>query len=102
MSPEDASANSNTSRDGTPTRSVDRSKNAARRPTSRARRIAKGGKCAHSTDAELSPFHYCNRSTDERMFCRLKDFRRVATRYDRNAVTLLAAACVAAAVTANG
>jgi transposase len=30
------------------------------------------------------------------MFCRLKDFRRVATRYDRNAVTFLAAARIAA------
>ena len=32
------------------------------------------------------------------MFCRLKDFRRVATGYDRNAVTFLAAVCIAAAV----
>ena len=29
-----------------------------------------------------------NRNAIERMFCRLKDFRRVATRYDRNAVNL--------------
>ena len=28
----------------------------------------------------------------------LKDFRRIATRYDRNAVTFLAAVCIAAAV----
>ncbi|HET9146590.1 MAG TPA: IS5/IS1182 family transposase, partial [Acetobacteraceae bacterium] len=34
----------------------------------------------------------------ERMFCRLKDFRRVATRYDRNAVNFLAAVCIAATV----
>jgi len=32
------------------------------------------------------------------MFCRLKDFRRVATRYDRNAVDFLAAVCLAAIV----
>jgi transposase len=29
----------------------------------------------------LSPFLYRNRNAIERMFCRLKDFRRVATRY---------------------
>ena len=32
----------------------------------------------------FSPFLYRNRNAIERMFCRLKDFRRVATRYDRN------------------
>jgi transposase len=32
------------------------------------------------------------------MFCRLKDFRRPAPRYDRNAVTFLAAVCIATAV----
>ena len=34
----------------------------------------------------------------ERMFCRLKDFRRIATRYDQNAVNFLAAISLAAAV----
>jgi transposase len=34
----------------------------------------------------------------ERMFRRLKDFRRIATRYDRNAVNFLAAVCIAATV----
>jgi hypothetical protein len=34
----------------------------------------------------------------ERMFCRLKDFKRVATGYDRNAVNFLAAVCIEAAV----
>jgi len=34
----------------------------------------------------------------ERMFCRLKDFKRVATRYDRNAANFLAAVCIAATV----
>jgi transposase len=33
----------------------------------------------------FSPFLYRNRNAIERMFCRLKDFRRAATRYDRNA-----------------
>jgi len=46
----------------------------------------------------FSPFLYRNRNAIERMFCRLKDFRSVATRYDRNAVTFLGAACIAAAV----
>jgi transposase len=32
------------------------------------------------------------------MFCRLKDFRRIATRYDRLAINFLAAVCIAAAV----
>jgi transposase len=41
---------------------------------------------------------YNNRNAIERMFCRLKDFRRLATHYDRSAVTFLAAVCIAAAV----
>jgi transposase len=32
------------------------------------------------------------------MFCRLKDSRRVASRYDRPATNFLAAVCIAAAV----
>ena len=39
----------------------------------------------------FSPFLYRARNAIERMFCRLKDFRRVATRYDRNAANFLAA-----------
>jgi transposase len=46
----------------------------------------------------FSPFLYRNRNAIERMFCRLKDFRRVATRYDRNAANFLAAVCIAATV----
>ena len=46
----------------------------------------------------FSPVLYRNRNAIERMFCRLKDFRRVATRYDRNAANFLAAVCIAAAV----
>ncbi|WP_306891567.1 IS5 family transposase [Ancylobacter amanitiformis] len=46
----------------------------------------------------FSPALYRNRNAIERMFCRLKDFRRIATRYDRNAVNFLAAVCIAATV----
>ena len=46
----------------------------------------------------FSPFLYRKRNAIERMFCRLKDFRRVATRYDRNAANFLAAVCLAATV----
>jgi transposase len=45
-----------------------------------------------------SPFLYHNRNEIERMFCRLKDFRRIATRYDRSAVNFLAAVCIAPTV----
>ena len=46
----------------------------------------------------FSPFLYKNRNAIERMFCRLKDFRRVHTRYDRYATNFLAAVCIAATV----
>lgn len=46
----------------------------------------------------FSPFLYRDRNAVERMFCRLKDFRRIATRYDRNAANFLAAVSLAAAV----
>jgi transposase len=46
----------------------------------------------------FSPFLYRARNAVERMFCRLKDFRRVATRYDRLATNFLAAVCLAATV----
>jgi transposase len=39
---------------------------------------------------------YKNRNLIERMFCRLKDFRRIATRYDKRADTFLSAVLVAA------
>lgn len=39
-----------------------------------------------------------NRNAIGRLFCRLKDFRRVPTRYDRNAVNFRAAVCISAAV----
>lgn len=46
----------------------------------------------------FSPHLYRDRNAIERMFCRLKDFRRIATRYDRLAVNFLAAVCLAATV----
>jgi transposase len=41
---------------------------------------------------------YRDRNAIERMFCRLKDFLRIATRYDRLATNFLAAVCIAATV----
>ena len=46
----------------------------------------------------FSPVLYRARNAIERMFCRLKDFRRIATRYDRLAANFLAAVCLAATV----
>jgi transposase len=41
---------------------------------------------------------YKRRNVVERTFCRLKDFRRFATRYDRLAATYMATACLASIV----
>ena len=41
---------------------------------------------------------YKNRNLIERMFRRLKDFRRIATRYDKNRSNFMAALCLAALV----
>lgn len=46
----------------------------------------------------FSPYLYRARNAIERMFGRLKDFRRIATRYDRLAHNYLAAVCLAATV----
>ena len=46
----------------------------------------------------FSPVLYRNRNAIERMFGRLKDFRRIATRYDKLADNFLAAVCLAATV----
>ena len=46
----------------------------------------------------FSPALYKGRNAIERMFCRLKDFRRVATRYDKRADNFLAAIHIAAIV----
>jgi len=44
------------------------------------------------------PVAYRERNRIERMFCRLKDFRRIATRYDKRADIFLSAVCLAAIV----
>jgi transposase len=41
---------------------------------------------------------YRHRNIIERMFCRLKDWRRVATRYDRKIETFMATIAIAATV----
>jgi transposase len=41
---------------------------------------------------------YKQRNVIERMFCRLKDWRRIATRFDRNVKNFMAAVALAAAV----
>ena len=51
--------------------------------------------------AKLHPFKkrlYRQRNKIERMFCRLKDARRIATRYDKSATTYLNAVCLASLV----
>ena len=45
------------------------------------------------------PQAYRARNLVERMFCRLKDFRRVATRYDKRSDTYLSGVLIAAALT---
>jgi transposase len=47
----------------------------------------------------FDPRRYKWRGAIERMFCRLKDFRRIATRYDKLARNYLASLCLAAIVT---
>src|SRR3546814_15555422 len=42
---------------------------------------------------------YRQRNVIERMFCRLKDWRRIATRFDRHIKHCMSAAALAAAVT---
>ena len=51
-------------------------------------------KMPHAFDAK----RYRHRNVIERMFGRLKDFRRIATRYDKNAVNYMAALCLAALI----
>jgi transposase len=41
---------------------------------------------------------YRERNVIERMFCRLKDWRRIATRFERNITHFMAAIVLAAAV----
>lgn len=41
---------------------------------------------------------YKQRNVIERMFCRLKDWRRIATRFDRNIINFWSAIALAAAI----
>jgi len=43
---------------------------------------------------------YRRRNVIERLFCRLKNWRRIATRYDRLAINYLAAVALVSAITA--
>jgi transposase len=54
----------------------------------------KNRKAPFACDAKI----YKRRNLGERMFGRLKDWRRIATRYDRCAHTFMSASCIAAAV----
>lgn len=51
-------------------------------------------KCKHPFDTEA----YKLRNLIERMFCRIKDWRRIATRYDKLAKNFESAICIAAAI----
>ena len=44
----------------------------------------------------FSPFRHRKRNAIERMFCRFKNFKRIATRYDRSEVNFLATVCLGA------
>jgi transposase len=55
----------------------------------------RGGACHHPFDA----IAYRLRNAVERAFCRLKDFRAVATRYDKTARNYLAGLSIVAAIT---
>lgn len=53
------------------------------------------------TRKRIQPFDpqaYKQRNLVERMFCRLKDWRRVATRYDKLAAIFASAVCIAAII----
>ena len=59
----------------------------------RKRKGSKGGR-----PPKFDTQAYKGRNVVERCFCRLKDFRRIATRYDRLARNYLASVCLAAAL----
>lgn len=61
-----------------------------------ARRKAKGS--AGGRPPSFDPQTYCHRNTVERSFNRLKQWRGIATRYDKYALTYLGGVTLAAAV----
>ena len=75
--------------------------------TNPVRRIIEGQGAAPNIPSKVtrrwrscfSPVLYKGRNAIERMFCRLKDFRRLATRYDKLAANFLASVHLAAALT---
>ena len=52
----------------------------------------------HKVQLECDPAIYKQRNVIERMFCRFKDWRRVATRFDRNVKNFMATIAIAATV----
>ena len=59
--------------------------------------------CIPSSKSRKKPYSYDKalyrqRHKVENLFAKLKDFRRIATRYDRSAINFLAAVCIAATV----
>ena len=56
------------------------------------------GAAVSSRKSCFSPVLYRDRNAIERMFCRLKDYRRIATRYDKLAANFLSGVYLAAAV----
>lgn len=52
----------------------------------------------HKVQLECDPAIYKQRNVIERMFCRFKDWRRVATRFDRNIKNFMATIAIAATV----
>ena len=56
------------------------------------------GRKGRKAPIEFDEDQYRQRNLIERMFGRLKDWRRIATRYDRCAHTFMSAICIAATV----
>ncbi len=54
------------------------------------------GKANRKTPIRLDKLAYGDRNVVERCFCRLKDFRRIATRYDKLARNFFSALCFVA------
>ena len=73
-------------------RSVAKSRQEVQCPTFRQKANRRWKNC-------FSPVLYRNRNAIERMFGRLKDFRRIATRYDKLARNFLAGIALAATLT---
>jgi putative transposase len=66
--------------------------------TERGSRVVIRNRTSRKQPYPFDPVTYRRRNIVERTFCRLKDFRRLATRYDRLDETFVATICIAAAV----